>query len=276
MACGARRCGPLSFCHEATNTCKQCADICHAEQRGHYEPTLCLEQCRDYLQQQDTPAVDGTARMLGAVGLAVSLVAVIALLLMVGLLLFCVYRRPRRLLSFLQARVEDAQPDSPDMKVKMSNNNKCDIGRDLNSSVCTVSGSISEPELRHHIHLPAPQQPTHPQHPHHTFPAALAVPAVPPPPARHPSEDSTLDYAAYDNPALSPSSSPLPPGSGSAASNGGGLKAMDAVLDAVLDHSSLPGTLPGTMPRGHGHGGVCNGTSSNLHNGSVARMESSF
>lgn len=46
MECGARRCPPLSFCHEATNSCKQCADICHVERRGHYDPGLCLEQCR--------------------------------------------------------------------------------------------------------------------------------------------------------------------------------------------------------------------------------------
>ena len=151
----------------------------------------------------------------------------------------------------------------------MSNNNKCDIGRDLNNSVCTVSGSISEPELRH---MAAPQQPLVPQH----LPAPLPL-AVPPPPARHPSEDSTLDYAAYDNPALSPSSSPLPGSNGSGgASHPGGPKAMDTVLEAVLDHSSLPGSVPRGHGVGVGVGVVPNGLPLGLHGGSAPRMESSF
>ncbi|KAK3908355.1 Fat-like cadherin-related tumor suppressor-like protein [Frankliniella fusca] len=259
MACGSRPCAPLSFCHEASNTCKPCAAICDPARPGQYEPGLCLENCREYTEQlRSASAVDGTARVLGAVGLALGVLSLVAVIVLAGLLLFYVYRRPRRLLQFLQNRVD---VETPEMKAKMSmNNNKscgADIGRDLNSSVCTVSGSVSEADLRlHHHHAGAgamPQQPTLA-----LPPLATLSPAPPPlPPARHPSEDSTLDYAAYDNPALSPSSSPLPPGAG-------GGKAMDAVLDAVMDHNSLPGTVT--------RGQLLNG----MANGAVARMESSF
>ncbi|XP_052124460.1 uncharacterized protein LOC113217458 [Frankliniella occidentalis] len=260
MECGPRRCQPLFFCHEASNTCKPCGDICNKARPAQYEPGLCLEQCRDYTEQQ--ASVDGTARVLGATGLALGVVALVTVLVLAGLILFFVYRRPRQLLNFLQNRVD---VETPEMKAKMSmNNNKscgADIGRDLNSSVCTVSGSVSEADLRlHHHHASAG-----PQQPPLALASALALPAplgstlspVPPlPPARHPSEDSTLDYAAYDNPALSPSSSPLPPGVG----NG---KAMDAVLESVMDHNSLPGSVPRHLLNG-------------MPNGAVARMESSF
>lgn len=60
----------------------------------------------------------GTARVLGAVGLTAALVALIAVALFIGLALFCMYRRPRQLLNFLQARVDPGH-DTPEMKVKV-------------------------------------------------------------------------------------------------------------------------------------------------------------
>lgn len=209
--------------------------------------------------------------MLGWAGLALSLLAVAAVLAAAALAYHYVFRRPGKLLHFLHSRVD--VETTPDMKAKMStNNNKhsvADIGRDLNSSVHTVSASVSESELRLHgttstlaATLPSPTGMTG----HFgTFGMAGAPPVpsppAPAPPARHPSEDSTLDYAAYDNPGLSPSSSPLPP----PASAGHG-KAMDAVLDSVV---TLPGAVTGRDPHRANHYAP-----NDMGNG--PRMESSF
>ncbi|XP_034257069.1 uncharacterized protein LOC117654499 isoform X2 [Thrips palmi] len=272
MACG-RPCPPLSYCHEASNTCKACATICDAARPSQYEPALCHDLCREYLYEQlkTTYSVDGTARVLGWAGLGLSVLAILVVLAVVGLAYHYVLRRPRRLLNFLHSRVD--VETTPDMKAKMStNNNKHsmpDIGRDLNSSVHTVhtvSGSVSESERLHGTTSTlAATQCTQPSPTGMTLPFGMAaLPAMPPPPpARHPSEDSTLDYAAYDNPGLSPSSSPLPPSAGSGTAHPAHGKAMDAVLDAVV-------TLPGAVTQLRANHYALN----DLNNG--PRMESSF
>lgn len=266
------KCGPAEFFHEGSASCRPCAAICDPAKPYQHEPALCRSQCPIYsvveqLKQQGKEL--DAARALGGTALVLSAVVLVAVLALVGVLLFFVYRRPRKLIDVLQSRISRVDVETPEMKVKMSNNNHraVDISRD---SVCTVSASVSEAEMR--VSHAAPQQPPPPPPSTAlTLPLSpVSLPAAPPPvPARHPSEDSTLDYAAYDNPALSPSSSPLPPGSGTT-SNG---KALDAVLEAALD----PGSLPGSVPRGlhHGHHNHLN-LNGNLANGSVARMESSF
>ena len=57
--------------------------------------------------------------MLGAVGLATSLATLAALLLVVGVVLFLVYRRPRLLINLLQTRLQP-DPETPEMKIKVS------------------------------------------------------------------------------------------------------------------------------------------------------------
>ncbi|PNF32590.1 hypothetical protein B7P43_G00338 [Cryptotermes secundus] len=186
--CGQRKCEPKEYCRENDKICQPCRDVCERTS-NNYQQTTCNSQCQDYIHdkwyvmRQEEAAGDDVRSEVARLTVLVILTLVISMLVLLVLigtltLFFCDRKRKNK--------------QSP---VYIQSNG-------------TNNGKVSYKTEPLKLDMPATVPP--PSTTTATAPAAAPVtPATTSTPLstrpRYPKEDPTLEYGAYDNPALTPS-----------------------------------------------------------------------
>lgn len=183
-ACGQRKCGPKEYCRAHDQICQPCRDVCESRS-NNYQQTTCNSQCQDYIhekrfvmRQEEAPGDDvrSVVARLTVLVILTLVISMLVLLVLIGVLALLFWDRKRK------------NKQSPIyMQSNGTNNGK-------------VSYKTEPLKLDMPATVPPPSTTTAPPP---VTPATTSTPLSTRP--RYPKEDPTLEYGAYDNPALTPS-----------------------------------------------------------------------
>lgn len=227
--CGEKHCSTIEYCSSYDKSCKPCSSICNKTARN-YLPQECFSDCQVYLHDERYVLLNEYEELRGEVGRLWILVSISITIACVSFLLTLYLMFARKLTrwekmraairrSFASKKIKRMSSNNSDNSVGKTNNNNNDRNRatlqdaelgtskqnGLKLTMPTISASVapsrySENETRHGNGSSAGSGSG----------SGTAVSNVTPNTTstslsrRHPSEDTTLDYA-YDNPAMTPS-----------------------------------------------------------------------
>ncbi|XP_024946279.1 protein grindelwald isoform X2 [Cephus cinctus] len=171
--CGQRRCSTTEYCSPYDSQCRPCATICDPASHNHQSET-CVKDCQDEVQK---------LRTLMKVTLSLCCLMLIIVLYLLSRSLLCCSQIKKQLRSGWLKRkwVKNATNNNKvqdDAEIGVSKQNG------LKLTMPTISGSVAGVQISTD----------------NASPNTTSTPLS----RRHPSEDTTLDYA-YDNPAMTPS-----------------------------------------------------------------------
>ncbi|KAJ9592587.1 hypothetical protein L9F63_015725 [Diploptera punctata] len=188
--CGQLKCKSFEYCNKHSRSCDNCTRICNQQDNNNMDKQECEEQCQDYLHDQryvrrgetsggehmnmNFTSIEDTNSKVARLTILVTVALVIQVLLIIVVvaLIYLMYRYRRNL-----------RPPEYSERNGMQNGK--------------AGGGLK-------IEMPPPSTTTTVVPP--VTPATTSTPLSTRP--RFPREDPTLEYAAYDNPALAPS--PVP------------------------------------------------------------------
>ncbi|XP_076162350.1 uncharacterized protein LOC143144137 [Ptiloglossa arizonensis] len=229
VVCGENRCSTVEYCNRYVKACRPCSSICDVDSRN-YQPDECLSDCQEYLHDkryvllkryEDLRGEVGRLRILVSVAIGVALFSLpTTLYLMTKRLagwkkLRAAFRR-----TFLADRVKETTGNDRTRNNNNNNNNNNNPNNNNNNhhhhhrdddakrNKGREEGEIGTIRQNGgHLRLTMPTISAS------VAPARVSVTGIENGTpnttstsisGRHPSEDTTLDYA-YDNPAMTPS-----------------------------------------------------------------------
>ncbi|XP_015606614.1 protein grindelwald isoform X1 [Cephus cinctus] len=192
--CGQRRCSTTEYCSPYDSQCRPCATICDPASHNHQSET-CVKDCQEYLhdqryvlrtdlhESQELKDEVQKLRTLMKVTLSLCCLMLIIVLYLLSRSLLCCSQIKKQLRSGWLKRkwVKNATNNNKvqdDAEIGVSKQNG------LKLTMPTISGSVAGVQISTD----------------NASPNTTSTPLS----RRHPSEDTTLDYA-YDNPAMTPS-----------------------------------------------------------------------
>ncbi|XP_014484745.1 PREDICTED: uncharacterized protein LOC106749610 [Dinoponera quadriceps] len=190
-ACGTKHCSPSEFCSPYDKHCRPCSDACDASQRN-YQPDECMKDCQVYLHdlryvlradiKQYNDLRDEVERLktMFTVATTLTCLSLCGVLYLLGRTLIrwekikntlpILFRKNWAKKTASKNKVQD------DVESNVTKQNNIKLTMPTISSTVEMSGNNNDTPV--------------------TTSTTLS--------RRHPSEDTTLDYA-YDNPAMTPS-----------------------------------------------------------------------
>ncbi|KAI4500766.1 hypothetical protein M0802_003977 [Mischocyttarus mexicanus] len=206
--CGTIYCSSLEYCSRFDTLCRPCSTICNADDHNH-QPEDCQKDCQEYILDQryalrkdlnqyalreelnkyeELKGEVGRLRILLSVTLTLTCLAIMVIVcLLIKAFVQCneIGNAIRNVFSKKWVKKatnnNKVQDDVESNNIKNPNNNQ----NNLKLTMPTISATISSSENTSNSN---------------STPNTTSTPLS----RRHPSEDTTLDYA-YDNPAMTPS-----------------------------------------------------------------------
>jgi len=182
--CGQRKCRPKEYCRDNDNICQPCSEVCETNS-NNYQQKTCDTQCQDYMHEkwfvprkevtatEDIRSVLTRLTVLVIVTLVVSVIVLLLLIVVVAVLIW--HRRKQNKKSPIYLESNGNNNGNVNYKSEP-------LKLDVTATVPPSSTTTAPPPVT---------------------PATTSTPLSMRP--RYPKEDPTLEYGAYDNPALTPS-----------------------------------------------------------------------
>jgi len=182
--CGERKCGPKEYCRNHDNICQPCKDVCETRS-NNYQQTTCDKQCQDYIHEKwfVTRKEDAESEDIRSVLTRLTVLVILTLVVTVFVLLLLII-----VLAVLFWHRRKQNKKSP-IYLESNRNNNGNVNYKSEPLKLDVTATVPPPST-----TTAPPPVT---------PATTSTPLSMRP--RYPKEDPTLEYGAYDNPALTPS-----------------------------------------------------------------------
>ncbi|XP_044017758.1 protein grindelwald isoform X1 [Aphidius gifuensis] len=213
VKCGQKKCTIMEYCSPYDQQCRPCSNICDTEDHNH-QADLCAKDCQVYLHDQryvlrSELGQNGILRdpQIQSLWTIIKIISTVTALLFIIVLFFII----RDYVQFKRFRGKFGKIFGKTWKKKTLKNNKIhddvETGsskqqqqqqqqqKTLKLSMPTISASITSPTV-----LTTSSSSSQETNSSNGTPNTTSTPLS----KRHPSEDTTLDYA-YDNPAMTPS-----------------------------------------------------------------------
>ncbi|XP_012252810.2 protein grindelwald [Athalia rosae] len=198
--CGKKRCSTVEYCSPFDSQCIPCSNICDPSGHNH-QPDLCVKDCQEYLHDQryvlreDLAGDPNLKAEVQRLKTLVTITLTLTCISLVGLIFLLTWKflwikKIRKMVQagwfrkkwIKKATNNNRVQDDAEVGGGGQSNNKQNVG--LKLAMPTISGTVVAPRSNNGDGTP------------NTTSTPLS--------RRHPSEDTTLDYA-YDNPAMTPS-----------------------------------------------------------------------
>lgn len=197
--CGQKRCLTTEYCSPFDSQCISCSNIC--ENGRNHQPDLCVKDCQEYLHDQRyvlrkdfaVDLSDEVKRLRNLVNVTLTLTCIS----LIGVIFLLAWRS--QWIKKLRKMVQAGWLRKKWVK-KSTNNNRVQDDAEVGSAACKQNGlKLAMPTISATVVAPRSNLGD-------GTPNTTSTPLS----RRHPSEDTTLDYA-YDNPAMTPSPEAVQP-----------------------------------------------------------------
>ncbi|XP_066587923.1 protein grindelwald [Prorops nasuta] len=211
--CGQKMCSTIEYCSPFDSQCKPCADIC--ERSNHnFQPEICVKDCQEYLHDQryvlrvDLSSYEDLTdevhrlKTLLSITLTLTCVAILAIMYLVGK----AYFKWKTIKSACQRTFANKKwIKKATSKNKIRDDVETGVAKQngLKLAMPTISATVAPPQVTGNNNGSSSSSSRNSSG---STNASKETPNTSSTPLsrRHPSEDTTLDYA-YDNPAMTPS-----------------------------------------------------------------------